>query len=201
MLIDRSDLAFLHEMGAHFVLCNSQKRAIQKGWQKRENRPSIDTAWHHAERGANLLGLIPASLGLFVIDVDEGDPVFVTTLLGTHEVPLRLVKTPNGHHIYCFAPEGGAFKGNAKWSFAGCKGDIRYDAGYVVVYDGFEAAIDLAEFAQNERVPLKPATLIELLNKPAPPLRGGQSRAIATTGSLARSKMRSRDLTNRQRRS
>ena len=166
MLIERYTLSFLHEMGAHFVLCNRQKIPVTKGWQKPETRPSVDTAWHHAERG-HMLGIIPASLGLFVIDVDEGNPAFVTTLFDENEVPYRLVKTPNGHHIYCFAPDGQQFKGNAKWEFAGCKGDIRYDAGYVVVYDGFDAAADLAEFDKSERVPASAAILLPLLNKPA----------------------------------
>lgn len=159
----KADLEYLYDQGAHFVICNSQKRALQKGWNKR--RPSVDRCVGHLmDPGNGKLGLIPASLGLFVIDIDEGNPAYVTQLFDDNEVPWRLVKTPNGYHLYCFAPEWGEFKGNAKWEFAECKGDIRYDAGYVVVYDEFGAALELLD---SPRVGASAAVLVPLLNKPA----------------------------------
>lgn len=154
----RNELEFLYDHGAHFVLCANDKRAIQKGWNK--NRPSVAACLKHK----GLLGIIPGSLGLFVIDVDKGNPAHLEVLFDEAELDYRKVKTPNGWHIYCYAPEQADFKGNAKWEFAGCKGDIRYDAGYVVVYDEFAAA---AELADSHPTPVTAAILIELLNKPA----------------------------------
>lgn len=159
----KQELEFLFENGAHFVLCANDKRAIQKGWNK--NRPSVAACLKHK----GLLGIIPASLGLFVIDVDEGNPARVEVMFDEAEKPYRKVKTPNGHHIYCFAPDSHDFKGNAKWEFAGCKGDIRYDAGYVVVYDEFNAA---AELVDSHRNPVSASILIPLLGigkGPTPP--------------------------------
>lgn len=158
----KADIEFLHEMGAHFVLCAHDKRAVQKGWNKK--RPSVKDCLRH--RG--MLGIIPASLGLFVIDIDEGNPAHLEVLFDVDDIPYSLVKTPNGHHLYCYAPEGagkGNFTGNAKWDFAGCKGDIRYDAGYVCVYDEFDAATEMVD---SEPIPCPASILIQLLNKPAP---------------------------------
>ena len=157
----KQELEFLFENGAHFVLCANDKRAIQKGWNK--NRPSVADCLKHK----GLLGIIPASLGLFVIDVDEGNPARVEVLFDEAEDDYRKVKTPNGWHIYAYEPHGagkGNFTGNAKWDFAGCKGDIRYDAGYVCVYDDFAAA---AEMVDGHRRPISASVLIEILNKPA----------------------------------
>lgn len=159
----KADLEFLHEMGAHFVLCAHDKRAVKKGWNK--HRPSVKDCLRH--RG--MLGIIPASLGLFVIDVDEGNPAHIEVLFDEAEVPYRKVKTPNGWHIYCYAPEGQDWKGNAKWDFAGCKGDIRYDAGYVCVYDDFDM---MTEFVDAEPIPCTASILIQLLNKPSPRGKG-----------------------------
>ena len=161
----KQELEFLFENGAHFVLCANDKRAIQKGWNK--NRPSVAACLKHK----GLLGIIPGSLGLFVIDVDEGNPAHIEVLFASAEKPYIKTKTPNGWHLYCFAPDGDDFKGNAKWEFAGCKGDIRYDAGYVVVYDEFCAA---AELVDSHRNPISASILIPLfgIGKGSTPPKG-----------------------------
>ena len=59
----------LAERGAHYVLCNPDKCAIAVAWQKK--KPALRTVLAHA-RGGGLIGLVPASVGCVVIDIDEG---------------------------------------------------------------------------------------------------------------------------------
>ena len=64
-----SALEALHTRGAHFVLCRGDKQPLAVGWQK--TRPGLAVVEAHAEAGG-LVGVIPASLGCVVVDVDEG---------------------------------------------------------------------------------------------------------------------------------
>jgi len=58
-------LTTLHDRGAHFVRCSIDKKSSDKGWQK--TRPELKDVHDHA-RGGGLVGLIPESLYLIVID-------------------------------------------------------------------------------------------------------------------------------------
>ena len=62
-------LDMLHTCGAHFVLCWDDKRPVAGAWQ--QTRPELTAVKAHAEAGG-LVGVIPASLGCFVVDIDEG---------------------------------------------------------------------------------------------------------------------------------
>ena len=81
----------------------------------------------------HLIGLIPASLGIVCIDVDEGDHDDVIALLDQHEIACTIAKTPGGAHL--FVKDGGWPSGNMKWEFGSASGDIRYDKGYIVVWE------------------------------------------------------------------
>ena len=72
-------LTFLYEQGDHFVLLHNapgtdrHKVPLWYKYQLPRNRPSLQQCLDHLEAGG-LLGYIPASLGLAVVDVDESDP-------------------------------------------------------------------------------------------------------------------------------
>lgn len=92
-------------------------------------------------------GLIPSSLGFVVIDVDEGDIGLLQGALDSADYGYGLVKTLNGHHVFLRAGSDWP-SGNWKWSAHGCAGDIRYDVGYVVVWDP-EALLALTELSHE----------------------------------------------------
>ena len=79
------------------------------------------------------IGLVPAGLGLVCIDVDSGDHNVIADLLAQYKIPSTSVQTKRGWHV--FARARGWPPGNFTWEFAGAKGDIRFDKGYVVVWD------------------------------------------------------------------
>ncbi len=64
-------LEALLDRGAHYVLAAPGKRPLQSGWQK--TPPAFEAVRYHIAKGG-LVGVIPASLGAVVIDVDEGGP-------------------------------------------------------------------------------------------------------------------------------
>ena len=99
-----SAFAALHARGAHFVLVRANKRAIKKGWQT--TRPDFAHVERHA-RGNGLIGVVPASLGCFVVDVDEGGKAGVETVCTALGDPVTVIATrrPGGFHAWYRAPE------------------------------------------------------------------------------------------------
>ena len=117
-------LSNLYRHGAHFVLCNPDKLPIHK-WL---HRPSLDrTIAHTAKDG--LVGIIPASVGCSVADVDSGNPQSLTT----NHPPLINVPTrrKNGHHLWYPDPVA---RRNSNWSAYGCSGEIRSGRGYAILW-------------------------------------------------------------------
>ena len=128
-----SALEALHGRGAHFVLCHGDKRPLSREWQKK--RPGCSEVKAHAEAGG-LVGVIPASLGCVVVDVDEGGQGGVDAVVGACGVPLTVTGTRSGGHHVWYRSEGGEV-GNRKWVLdaPSCGGDIRGSNGFVVLWD------------------------------------------------------------------
>ena len=64
---DRNDdLRALATQGAHFVVCQEDKRPLYQEWETR--KPALDEVLRLGPRG---VGLVPASVGLVVVDVDS----------------------------------------------------------------------------------------------------------------------------------
>ena len=93
------------------------------------------------------VGLIPSSLGLVVLDVDEGDADDLGMTLEAQDYAFERVRTRRGWHVYLRAA-GDWPGGNFKWSLAGCAGDVRFDAGYVIVWDP-EALLRIIELGDD----------------------------------------------------
>ena len=131
-----SAIAYLHKKRARFVICKG-KRPIEKGWPNR--RPSVESVCNYENAGLDL-GLVPFSIGTTVLDVDHGN----ATELATAAPPLTSLKTPGGDHLVYQDNEP---RGNVKFDYCGCQGDIRGAKGYVRLYEG--GAEKLADALHN----------------------------------------------------
>ena len=159
-------LEALHRRGGHFILCTPDKRPIEKNWQK--NATSIQRIGTHIASGG-LIGLIPASLGCFVVDVDEGGVSGVEvakTILGE---PLSVIETrrPGGFHLWYRTSTESI--NNRKWGLNGHGGDIRGSNGYVILWNSeqlADALVDQFENAVQAHPKMLPTPLHKKLNGP-----------------------------------
>ena len=155
-----SHLGALHGRGAHFVLADVDKRPVSAGRQK--TRPDFAAVEEHAARGG-LVGVIPASLGCVIVDVDEGGQGGADAVVRACGDPLTITGTRSGGYHVWYRAEGGEV-GNRKWALdaPSCGGDIRGSNGFVVLWDP-AAVVDgiTANFAAA------PAPNLDALPKPS----------------------------------
>ncbi|MCY4306163.1 MAG: hypothetical protein OXC62_15515 [Aestuariivita sp.] len=78
---------------AHFVRLNG-KKAFEKEWQK--TSAPIETVLQDTRDGKKV-GVFPSTLGLFCVDIDDGDYKSVIEAIGA---PLTIIKTGRGAHLY-----------------------------------------------------------------------------------------------------
>ena len=119
-------LTALHNAGAHLVLCRD-KVAVYPRWHKEP--ASLENVLSWAEKDEQRIGLIPASLGLIVIDVDKNVEAASAQIEEIYGAPLCSVKTRKGRHLYY--PEPATSAGNLVWKY----GDVRHDRGYVILWE------------------------------------------------------------------
>ena len=142
-------LTYLHDCGAHFVLC-WDKRPLS-GFPWRDHTLDLDCVLAH--RGN--VGLIPFSVGTSVLDVDKGEP----TQLSMFHQPLVIVPSqrPGGEHFYY---RDDTPRGNQQWSAFGCSGEVRSAKGYLILYR--DAPVLLAHALANDKAECRfPAGLLE----------------------------------------
>ena len=167
--------------GAHLVQCGykGKPKAAAPGWNTpADHGRMID----HAEGG--LVGLIPASIGLTVVDVDEGNPLALA--LGLTPEYFTLSGTPGRGHLWFEDDES---RNNWNWEYrskAGARfaGEIRGAHGYIVLWEPWilSGAIRfpvIDEFSRPFRAVegwLKPK--VEVLPRRAPMRPRNNSRAL-----------------------
>ena len=117
---------------AHIVLCgyDGKRKAAYPGW--RTPAPH-SAACRHA--GSALVGLIPASIGLTVVDVDQGNPLALA--LGLMPEYITLSGTPGRGHLWF---EDDQSRGNWDWEYtakdgATFSGEIRGGNGYICLWE------------------------------------------------------------------
>jgi len=123
----------------HYILCGPDKRPISTlGWNAKswQNNPASQAqAIKHWQDGG-LVGIIPASVGILVVDVD-GCPEGKTIVDLLKEVPFRYEavasKNHNGGHI--LVRWDGKPQGNRKWQWQGYSGEIRHAKGYAIIWN------------------------------------------------------------------
>ena len=148
---DRSPdaLAYLHQRGAHFVLCGDKKPI--RGFPWRSHAPDLDCVLAHPGN----VGIIPFSVLTSALDVDKGEP----TQLSLFHPPLVILKSrrPGGEHFYY---RDSTPRGNQKWSAYGCEGEVRSARGYLILHR--DAPVLLAHALANDKADcFFPAGLLE----------------------------------------
>ena len=118
----------LADAGAHFVLCNPDKKPRWSGWNTRW--PAASTAAIHRALQVGPVGVIPFSLDSTALDIDRGDP---SELFRVHP-PWAILPTKRrgGRHAYY---DDDKARGNADWDLLGCGGQVRGGRGYVVLHE------------------------------------------------------------------
>ena len=121
----KAALEALDKAGAHFVLCGADKRPKAKAWQK--TRPPLDAVLRHN----GPVGVIPASLGCVVVDVDEGGEQAADEVIKRFGQPLAKVPTRRrgGWHLWFRCREADSI-GNIVWR----DGDIRGAKGQAILW-------------------------------------------------------------------
>ena len=132
----------LHANGVHFVLCRSKdegtkkaKSAIASRWQ--HHPAGLEDVLKHRAAGG-LLGFVPGKSGLLVIDVDKfptEDRAESALVARLGILPLAVVSTQRGIHLYLKRPTGDGEIPNRAWALDGFSGDIRCDHGYVIGWE------------------------------------------------------------------
>ena len=128
---DLKQLQGLYSLGARFVQCRADKRPVARGWNRA--RPSAEAVAAGVSR-MPLVGLVPASVGLICIDVDEGGVDELEWLCKRQGVGYVVVQTQRGWHLWARVAKG-LQVGNKKWGFYGSSGDLRHSAGFAVLWD------------------------------------------------------------------
>ena len=148
-------LQALRDSGAHFVIATADKQPISRKWQK--TRPDFSDVERHAEDGS-LIGVIPASLQCFVVDIDEGGENGVEAVRGILGEPVAVIATQRlgGFHAWYRAAAGDIR--NRKWSLGDAGGDIRGSRGFVILWDPATLADGLAQHF-NDAQPADPGRL------------------------------------------
>ena len=152
----RDAYSHLYSLGAHFVLwlCdNPQVRtSVKEGkpdrdkYQRPENRPSLVEVLAHARRGG-IVGLIPQSVGLTGLDIDNGNPAELLDAFPP------LVAVPSGGlvrwHFYYHADFPVR---DVNWQYLGCSGEIR-SSGLMFLWHDAAIALSNALRQEDERRP------------------------------------------------
>ena len=128
------------------MLANEDRSPTNADWQAR--RPNAGTAVAHAQQGG-LIGLVPASVGLFVIDVDpDSSPAVHDRLHDALDAPLTNVVTPTtGRHLYFHSGETVAHEA------VRLKNATLHQAGtYVVLWSPAAAALALTRYSNRGRL-------------------------------------------------
>lgn len=139
-------LKSLCNTNSHFVLCDNHKKPVTT-W--RHYKPDSDLVCSHVERGG-LIGLVPFSVGLTCLDIDQGD---IENLKCLYDPCAFCPSRTSGRgHLYFRDTEGRA---NGKWHVHGCSGEIRSANGYVVLWGNAPCILaDALSGTQGELFPV-----------------------------------------------
>ena len=128
----------LLDRGAHFVLVThlgklktdgtQRKSALRPHWQ--HLRPTFIEIRDHINEGG-LLGIVPASLGRAVLDVDRGDPI---PLICAH-LPWFVARSQQPGRVHLWYRDDAEHRRGGNWHDGhGCGGDLLAGTGYVILW-------------------------------------------------------------------
>ena len=142
-------LTYLHNRGAHLVLCRDKRPLAGFPW--RAHTPDLDCVLAH--RGN--VGIIPFSVGTSALDVDKGEPHQLSLL----HPPLVILRSqrPGGEHFYY---RDDTPRGNQRWNALGCEGEVRSAKGYLILHH--DGPVLLAHALANDKAECSfPAGLLD----------------------------------------
>lgn len=114
----------LIDAGARMVLCRKDKSPLRRNWLK--SRPFERDIFSHIKKGG-LVGIIPSSINMSVVDIDGGD---ITPL--TQEFP-PTINLPSRRMVHLYYRDKRP-RPNAKFDHGIYRGDIRSGSGYVILW-------------------------------------------------------------------
>ena len=145
-------VVYLYEQGAHMPLIHNagadddrHKRPLWRGWQRPELRPTLQQNLQHLSNGG-LLGLLPASIGMVVADVDEYDKDGLADWM-TRYPPLGDVPSLQPGRTHLYYNSAVPFHNRQQWKFMlyGISMEIRSRHGFVILWDPEAVAEIVAE--------------------------------------------------------
>ena len=150
----------LLDWGAHFVLAarwgdlkddrTQSKRPVWAAWLDR--RPDFSAVKDHMDRDG-LLGIVPASLGMAVLDVDTGD----ATQLIVDYPPWFLARSQRPGRVHLWYKDSEKGRRGGDWRGHGCSGEIIASTGYVVLWnttlEELAESLRLGDFPGQGQVP------------------------------------------------
>ena len=139
---------YLYEEGAHLLLVHNSpdpdrhKRPLWRGWQLPELRPTLQQCLEHLAHGG-LLGLLPASIGLLVVDIDEAAKDGLANWIDRYP-PLGDIPSqkPGRTHLYYSSGIPYHNRQNFQLRHYGISMEIRSRHGFVILWDP-EAVADI----------------------------------------------------------
>ncbi|MCE2423422.1 MAG: primase C-terminal domain-containing protein [Gemmatimonadetes bacterium] len=142
---------YLHREGAHLLLVHNSpdpdrhKRPLWRGWQLPELRPTLQQCLEHLAHGG-LLGLLPASIGLLVVDIDESDKDGLADWISRYP-PLGDVPSQQPGRTHLYYHSNIPFHNRNKFQLRqyGIFMEIRSRHGFVVLWDAEAVAEIVAE--------------------------------------------------------
>lgn len=180
---------YLLDAGAHLVPINGNyhidyrnrtpaayenAKKPKLSWRKtpiEKQRAMAQTNYLHYN---NWLGLIPASVGLTCLDMDEGNPNELNELLSIESIDSAAIQTRRGKH-YLMAADPSWPKGNWNWQYKTCAGEIRYDNGYIILWDPNK----LVDFLKQRRHRPAGDALAQAIRKKRSRSKAAQTQAAA----------------------
>ena len=145
-------VVYLYEQGAHMPLIHNaaadddrHKRPLWRGWQRPELRPTLQQNLLHLA-GGGLIGLLPASIGMVVADIDEYEKDGLFDWI-TRYPPLGDVPSLQPGRTHLYYNSNVPFHNRQQWRFAlyRISMEIRSRHGFVILWDPEAVAEIVAE--------------------------------------------------------
>ena len=144
-------VTYLYGQGGHLLLCHNapgteqHKRPAWQAWQLPQNRPTLQQCLEHLANGG-LIGLVPHSLGLAVIDIDEGDKDGIADWNSRYP-PLGDVPSEKPGHTHLYYNSTIPYHNRNKFRLGsyGITVEVRSRHGLVILWDASAVAEIVAE--------------------------------------------------------
>ena len=144
-------MTYLYEQGAHLLLVHNSpdpdrhKRPLWRAWQLPQNRPTRQQTLEHLASGG-LLGLLPASIGLVVVDIDEAVKDGLANWIDRYP-PLGDIPSQKPGRTHLYYSSGIPYHNRQQFQLRhyGISLEIRSRHGFVILWDPEAVAEIVAE--------------------------------------------------------